>query len=528
MTRPIRTRGNGKGNPPTGARVPPHNLQAEESLLGAALMAAAALEVMATQTRPEDFYSPAHEILAEILTDAYEQGWRADPVTVWDEVVRRGLADSFGSAGDLISLQASTPAIGNAGRYAEIVHDHATLRRLIAAASEISARGYDAGDAHEAVEAAQALLGNVSANNGQREYSTLVSADVGAILDGSLQSDQPSLLMRNDGQALFYAGKVHVLQGEPTSYKGWIALAVCVDVLGVGGSVAYYDWEDTAKGIIRRLVQLGADPADIRARFHHIKPEGPMGERELKEVRNLMTGLNPDVVVFDSMAEGLAADGLKENDPDACILWMGKLPGMTAQLGACTILIDHVVKSKDERGRWGRGSGSKLAKVDGAAYTVDVLVPGDRNKSGKVRMSISKDRESGVGAQRAVAAIVHVEPKANGEVVRLRFERDTGEISKGDGWQPTILMAKCSLEVEQAANPLTASALKNLVHSDKPGLVTEAIARLLKDGYLKEVKVGRSTILRLVKPYSGDGTNVPPPPAEPDPTLLDPYEDGEF
>ena len=71
--------------------------------------------------------------------------------------MRRGYEDTFGGPGDLISLQATTPTIGNAGRYATIVHEHATLRRLIEAAGDIAEKGYDAGDAHDAVEAAHAL-----------------------------------------------------------------------------------------------------------------------------------------------------------------------------------------------------------------------------------------------------------------------------------------------------------------------------------------------------------------------------------
>lgn len=522
------TTSEGRSRKDSAARVPPHSLQAEESLLGAALLSAAAAGVLATQTRPEDFYKPAHGHIAASLTRAYEQGWPADPVTVAADLEREGHLAEVGGPAVLISLQAGCPSTTNAERYALIVHDHATLRRLGSAASRIGDLSYDGGDAHEAVEAAHALLTDVAANNGQREYSTLTTADVGAILDGTLEPDEPTILRRNDGQALFYAGKVHVLQAEPTSYKGWIALAVCVEILAMGGSVAYYDWEDTARGVVRRLIQLGADPAAVRDRFRHVKPEGPMGSAELTEVRALMAEVNPDVVVFDSMAEGMTADSLKENDPDDCILWISKLPRMCARLGACSIIIDHVIKDKETRGRWGRGSGSKLGAIDGVAYTVDVLIPGDRHKAGKGKMTIAKDRESGVGAQRETAAVFYVEPKANGEVVRLRFERDTGGISAGDGFKPTILMARCSEMVETAMAPLTASTLKNLI-GGKPDIVTQAIARLLAEGFLVEYKMGRRMFLRSVKPYAGDGTNVAPPPAEPDPTLMDdPYEDGDF
>ncbi len=147
-----------------GSRVPPHNLQAEESLLGAMLLSrdaiVAAVEV---QLGPDDFYKPAHGHIYEAITSLYARGEPADPVTVADELRRAGLAEMVGGSNLLVSLQANTPAIGNAGRYARIVEEHALLRRLIAVAGDIAEMGYSVPeDVSASIDAAEALVFDVA------------------------------------------------------------------------------------------------------------------------------------------------------------------------------------------------------------------------------------------------------------------------------------------------------------------------------------------------------------------------------
>jgi replicative DNA helicase len=123
-------------------RVPPHDLQAEESLLGAMLLSRDAITSAVERCKAADFYRPAHGHIFEAICSLYAQGEPADPVTVADELRRADLLEAAGGLGELIALQANTPAIANAARYARIVEEHALLRRLIAVASEIAEMGY--------------------------------------------------------------------------------------------------------------------------------------------------------------------------------------------------------------------------------------------------------------------------------------------------------------------------------------------------------------------------------------------------
>ncbi|MDP8938469.1 MAG: replicative DNA helicase, partial [Actinomycetota bacterium] len=150
--------------PSGAARIPPHNLAAEESLLGAMLLSrdaiVAAIEV---QLHPDDFYKPAHGHIYDAITSLYAQGEPADPVTVAEELRRAGVLDGIGGGAVLLSLQAGTPAIGNATRYAHIVEEHALLRRLIGVAGDIAEIGYGLpDDVPAAIDEAEALVFEVA------------------------------------------------------------------------------------------------------------------------------------------------------------------------------------------------------------------------------------------------------------------------------------------------------------------------------------------------------------------------------
>jgi replicative DNA helicase len=144
-------------------RVPPHNLQAEESLLGAMLLSRDAIAAAVETCGPEDFYKPAHGHVFDAVCSLYGQGEPADPVTVADELRRADLLDAIGGPATLISLQANTPATTNAARYARIVEEHALLRRLIGVASEIAEMGYSLpDDISAAIDRAESMVFQVA------------------------------------------------------------------------------------------------------------------------------------------------------------------------------------------------------------------------------------------------------------------------------------------------------------------------------------------------------------------------------
>ena len=119
------------GAGPSAGRVPPHNLEAEESVLGAMLLSRDAIAAAMEICHPEDFYKTSHGHIFDAITSLFSRGEPADWVTVTEELRRRELLEAIGDPSVFVSLQANTPSIGNAEYYARIVEELALLRRLV-------------------------------------------------------------------------------------------------------------------------------------------------------------------------------------------------------------------------------------------------------------------------------------------------------------------------------------------------------------------------------------------------------------
>jgi replicative DNA helicase len=158
---------------PAAGRVPPHNLEAEESVLGAMLLSSDAASAAMEICSPGDFYKPAHGHVFSAIMALFERGEPVDAVTVTDELRRSGLLDAVGDPSLLVSLQANTPSIANAVHYARIVEEHALLRRLVGVAGEIAEIGYSVPeDVGAAVDQAETLVFNVA----QRRTTETIAA----------------------------------------------------------------------------------------------------------------------------------------------------------------------------------------------------------------------------------------------------------------------------------------------------------------------------------------------------------------
>jgi replicative DNA helicase len=144
-------------------RVPPHDLQAEESLLWAMMLSSEAIAAAAGVVTAADFYKPAHGHVFDAVHTLYASGQPADVVTVADELRRAGLLEAIGGPAVLAQIMASTPATTNAGRYARIIEEYALLRRLISVAGEVAEIGYSVpDDVPKALDRAEAMVYEVN------------------------------------------------------------------------------------------------------------------------------------------------------------------------------------------------------------------------------------------------------------------------------------------------------------------------------------------------------------------------------
>jgi replicative DNA helicase len=155
-------------------RMPPHDVAAEQCVLGGMLLSKDAISDVIEVIRPTDHYRPAHQLVHEAILDLYARGDPADPITVANELTRRGELARIGGAPYLHTLIASVPTAANAGYYARIVRERAILRRLVEAGTRIVQFGYAAdSDADDMVDRAQAEVYAVTDRRIAEDYHPL-------------------------------------------------------------------------------------------------------------------------------------------------------------------------------------------------------------------------------------------------------------------------------------------------------------------------------------------------------------------
>ncbi len=122
-------------------RVPPHNADAEASVLGGVLLKNEALNLI-EQLAPEDFYDPKHRLVFEAMKALEQKSRPIDPVTLEEQLSQTGHLTAVGGLAFLSDLVSIVPTADNITHYGDIVRDKAVARRLITTASEIAAKGF--------------------------------------------------------------------------------------------------------------------------------------------------------------------------------------------------------------------------------------------------------------------------------------------------------------------------------------------------------------------------------------------------
>ena len=148
---------------PGQAKIPPHNLDAEMSLLGAVLIDEEVLADITDKIRADDFYEKRHQTVYAGMMRLYERHRPIDLLTLSDELEKKDELEMVGGSSYLSELTNYVPTAANAGSYAELVSQRAVRRRLIKASTDIAELAYkDDSNTQEILERAEAELFSVS------------------------------------------------------------------------------------------------------------------------------------------------------------------------------------------------------------------------------------------------------------------------------------------------------------------------------------------------------------------------------
>ena len=152
-------------------RLPPQNIEAEQSVLGSILIDRDAIVRVAGFLHAEDFYREAHRTIYQAAVDLFERREPADFVLLCDELERRGRLEQVGGPAYLTSLINLVPTAVNVEYYGHVVERCAILRRLITAGGQIAGVAYDLQhDAEQAVDKAEQILFALTQRRRAREF----------------------------------------------------------------------------------------------------------------------------------------------------------------------------------------------------------------------------------------------------------------------------------------------------------------------------------------------------------------------
>src|SRR5690606_28263940 len=126
--------------------LPPHNLEAEQAVLGAILIEPSVLLTVNERIKPEDFYRQGHQKLFQAMNELAQKGQPVDIVTLTAVLEDQKWLEEVGGVAYLTELAGTVPTAANVDYYAQIVEKKAILRRIIRTATQIAAMGYNSGD----------------------------------------------------------------------------------------------------------------------------------------------------------------------------------------------------------------------------------------------------------------------------------------------------------------------------------------------------------------------------------------------
>ena len=274
-------------------RTPPHDVAAEQCVLGGMLMSKDAISDVLEVIRPADHYRPAHQIIHEVILDLYGRGEPADAVTVANELTKRGEIGRVGGAPYLHTLIACVPTAANAGYYARIVRERAILRRLVEAGTRIVQLGYSGdGDADEIVDRAEAEVYGVTDRRVSEDYRPLSEIMPGALDEieaigsrGGGLTGVPTGFADLDALTNgLHPGQMIVIAARPALGKSTLALDLARAASVKGGLTAViFSLEMGRNEITMRLLS-----AEARVPLHSMRT-GQMGEDDWARLARRMS-----------------------------------------------------------------------------------------------------------------------------------------------------------------------------------------------------------------------------------------------
>ena len=279
-------------------RLPPHDLDAEEAIIGSLLIDGTAIYKIATYLSKTDFYHERNQWLFEACMALYERNEAINQITVAQEMARRDRLESVGGAAFLSHLISVCPTPLDIEAYAKSVYRLSVMRGLIGAADQIARVGYEAGPNVDAsLSRAEDILFRLRHGHGERDF-----VHIRQVLDkyfeaappeeeGGAREQMPYVLSNFVGLDEFLGGfqrsDLIIIAGRPSMGKSSLGLSIARNVaVEQKACVALFSLEMARDSIVLRLLASESGVNSRRVRFGlHTEDE----ERRIMEATGVLS-----------------------------------------------------------------------------------------------------------------------------------------------------------------------------------------------------------------------------------------------
>lgn len=263
-------------------KLPPHNLEAEQSLLGAMLISPDVIPDIVETIDADSFYTEGHQNIFRAIVELYARGEPADPITVAELLSSKGQLEEAGGKPYIHTLISVVPSAANAQYYARIVERNSALRSLIRAASEIAALGYEGPeDVEAAIDRAESLIFAIANRRMSERFVPIkdLLAEGFSTVEHLYENKEHVTGFASGFQDLdaltagFHPGDLAIIAARPSMGKTALALNIATHIGLENVPVAIFSLEMSREQLAQRMMCSEGKIDSHRLRTGHLRDE---------------------------------------------------------------------------------------------------------------------------------------------------------------------------------------------------------------------------------------------------------------
>lgn len=470
-------------------RMAPHSVEAEESVLGSAMIDPSVLPTITYILAPEDFYIIKNGWIWEAMQALIEHHDPLDFMTLCNELENRGQLSEVGGSAYISHLINVVPTAIHAEGYAKIVKRFSARRKFLDMASKIAQRAYD--DETDILDAYESSICDL----------THIKIQVANRLDGQCRLINSDDILTREFDPIemvipeYLPVGLCFLAGKPKVGKSWLALQIAGAVASGGnvldkhpqcGAVLYLSLEDTPRRLQNRMKKQmwpSQLPVDFITMENFDQEIGDLTQGGGERLARLIEARRYKLVVIDTFSRAIGQYMKSGDQSDSSMVTRALAPiqRMSMMLSCGTIFIDHHSKSA------------------GNAATQDAVTDtlGSISKGGVQDTSWGLYKERGkLGAKLQIVGRDIDEDKN----LAISFDRELG-IWKFDGNATDLQMTERRDELInalEASGRMTITELSDYVNQDRSN-THKRINDLVNEGYVRRIQEGKKIYFELCK-----------------------------